>query len=221
MIEQISVGFKILELGLESGKIIRNASRGWISKAPYRIVSSLTTIEFIWARDVQTSYYVQDRTIYFRREAPLPPFLYGTEGTDTIDRLIVDSISLPFRQAPQKPARLGTLVRPDAEILYPPGSFVRSVLLAHSINGYPSTDESTESEVSEWVDKTSLVIIFPPEKEPRNVQVLSEVLGKPGTLKPEKKKAYETRLTTQGRSAIVRECTNPPLGTRHKIAWSW
>ncbi len=146
MIEEISVSLKDLGLAYEFGKLIRNTSQGWVKKSPYRIVSPLTTIEFSWMQEKQTSYYVRDRTIYFRLDqTPLPPFMYGTEGTDTIDKLIVDSTSLKFREKSEKPARLWTHIKPDDEIVFSKGSFVRSVLLAHSIDGYPNSDESVES----------------------------------------------------------------------------
>src|SRR5712691_8060172 len=117
VIESISLGYKIASFGLELGKAIRNASMASLKGAPYRLISTLTTLEFL--EDGMTSDFVQDRTLAIMRDnTPIPPFLYITSGNDVIDGLIIDDNSHTFREYRDGDARF---VAPQADILYEKG----------------------------------------------------------------------------------------------------
>jgi hypothetical protein len=98
MVEEITLVYKIGKLTYDSFTAIRTATGAWWKKADFRIVSSLTTMEFEQEGSDQICYCVQDRMILFRRDrTPLPPFQYGTAGTDLFDELIINENHVKFR----------------------------------------------------------------------------------------------------------------------------
>ncbi len=219
VIEQITLYYKIGKLAYDSFTSLRTATGAWWEKADFRIASSLTTMEFEQEGQDQVCYCVQDRTIVFLRDRTLlPPFNYGTAGKDIFDELIIDDNHVNFRVE----EKFGGVksVSPESAIGYSKGDVVRAVLVARSINGFINANEYLESDVSEWIDKATLVIIFPKGKKPANLQVLGQ---KPNTSVwvPEKRQSYEMRTTTKLRPTLVRESVNPRFGSKHKVQWTW
>lgn len=94
------------------------------------------------------------------------------------------------------------------------------MLAARSVNGFSKAQEYLESDVSEWIDRATLVIIFPKDKKPSDVEVLGQ---EPNTSVwvAEKRQSYELRTTTKKRQTLVREAVNPKFGMKHKIKWTW
>lgn len=218
-IEEITLYYKIAKLAYDTFTTIRGATGAWWNKADFRIVSSLTTMEFEQEGPDQVCHCVQDRTILFMRDKTLlPAFRYGTAGTDFIDGLIVNDSHVKLKEE----RLMGGLrsVTPDDPVGYSKGDIVRAVLIARSINGFAQREEYLDSDVSEWIDKATLVMIFPKNKKPSDVQVLGKA---PNTSVwvPEKRQSYEIRTTTKERPALVRESLNPKFGVKHKVKWTW
>jgi hypothetical protein len=217
-IEEVTLIYKIGKLAYDSFTTVRTATGAWWKKADFRIVSSLTTMEFEQEGGNQVCYCVQDRTILFRRDrTPLPAFKYGTVGTDHFDELIINDNHAKLKV---ENSMGGKLVRPEDPVAYNKGEVVRAVLAARSINGFPNAQEYLDSDVSEWIDRATLVIVFPKNKKPTDVEVLGQ---EPNTAVwvPEKRLSYEIRTTTRQRQTLVRESVNPKYGMKHKIKWTW
>lgn len=217
VIESVSLGYKILSLGWEIGKAIRNAvGAQWMNQSGYRLVSSLTTLEFTQNGDSQVADYVQDRLLEFkRRDRRLPPFVYGSEGVDVIDGLIVDG-------NPQQWIHSERTVRPLQELLFNKGDQTRAVLLAHSTNGFPSRQESFVVNSGYWTDSITLVIIFPPSRKPEHMEMLYRgPKDDADTWRPAKSEKYEVRRTTSGRLAFAWDGRNLRSGNVYKIIWDW
>jgi hypothetical protein len=217
-IEEITLAYKFGKLTYDSFTAIRTAAGAWLKKADFRIMSSLTTMEFEQEGNDQVCYYVQDRTILFRRDrTQLPPFKYGTAGTDHFDELIINEHHAKMKVEMQLG---GKLIFPDDTVAYNKGVVVRAVLAARSVNGFPNAQEYLDSDVGEWIDKATLVIIFPRDKKPKDVEVLGQ---EPNTSVwvAEKRQSYELRTTTKQRTTLVREAINPKFGMKHKIKWTW
>jgi hypothetical protein len=219
LIEELTLTYKIGKLAYDSFTTIRAATGAWWKKADFRITSSLTTMEFELEGREQVCYCVQDRSILFLRDkTPPPPFQYGTAGTDHFDELIINENRTRFVVDVQ----FGGVkhVRPEEPVAYNKGDIIRAVLIARSINGFTKANEYLDSVVSEWIDRATLVIIFPKGDKPVDIEVLGQA---PNTAVwvPEKRQSYEIRTTTKQRQTLVRESLNPKFGMKHKIKWTW
>lgn len=222
-IESISLGYKIADLAWEMGKAFRSSidirSNGG---APHRITSSLTTLEFVQDGSKQVAYFVQDRTVAFRKpDTRLPPFLYATAGTDSIDQLVVDDANKAFTC---KTTEFMRLVGPADDIVYNKGDHARAVLFAHSVDGFTKDSEDLSTAIRQPTDSSTMVIVFPPERKPKSVGLLYRENHDPlDSWRPahREKNKYELRLTTRGRSAFYWEEKNLRLGRTYKIQWDW
>jgi hypothetical protein len=217
VIETVGLGYKILSLGWEMGKAIRNsAGAQWMNRSGYHLVSSLTTLEFIQNGETLISDYVQDRLVEFtRRDRRLPPFVYGTEGNDIVDNLVVDG-------TPQTFVYSENIVKPVQELLFNKGDQTRAVLLAHSTNGFPGKRESFVVNSGFWTDSVTLVVVFPPSKKPEHLEMLYHgPRDDADTWRPAKGEKYEVRRTTGGRLAFAWEGKNLRSGNVYKILWDW
>jgi hypothetical protein len=222
-LEYASLGYKLLELSWEIGKSVRNSSVGWWKNAPYRLISSLTTLEF--AQDssgIQLAHYVQDRSIIFMRpDSRLPAFQYGTEGQDIIEDLVVDGQSREFI-IDKASSGIGLFVRPRAELIYRKGDSVRAVLLANSKNGFPKKSENFEVSTRNLTDSATLVIVFEAGRKPSSTEMLYQgPRDQANYWRPTTREKHELRRTTRGRFAFTWEARSPRVGNRYLVKWEW
>jgi hypothetical protein len=219
--ETASFFVKILSLLWEIYKTSRNSIQISWRKAGFKFVSSLTTLEFVMEEGRQVAYYVQDRTVYFRKDEQfLPPFLYGTDGADIVDELIVNEVIKSFRSEKQPGGAL--LISPSDAVRYAKKTQVRAVLLAHSEDGFPNKEERFDLEVREWFERATVVVVFPKEKKPENVELYYQAPNdNSAEWRPAKKEKVDIRRTTRGRTAFALEMTNAPYGSKYSIRWKW
>ncbi len=218
-VESVSLAYKIANLSWEIGKAVRNTVGSQWSRSPYRLVSSLTTLEFFQNGDVQIADYVQDRLLRFNRDDQrLPPFVYGTDPKkDTIDQLLVNGTPHDFLYDQDE----GT-IRSKTDLLFKKGDEARAVLLAHSENGFASKRESFTVNAGYWTDSITMAIVFPSNRKPEHLEMLYRgPRDDPGQWYPATGEKYEVRRTTQGRLAFAWEGKNLRQGNIYKIIWDW
>jgi hypothetical protein len=220
-IETVTLGYKIADLTWEMGKALRNSVQVKWSRAPYRIISSLTTMEFVQEGAKQTAYYVQDRTLAFlKADTRLPPFLYATDGKDFIDGLTVENANKAFtsRVSPEKL----TLIGPTDDIVYNKGDHARAILFAHSEDGFTNPREGIATAIRQPTDSSTVVVVFPPERKPASVELRYREQNDPlDSWRPARREKYEVRRTTRGRLAFYWEESNLPCGRTYSVDWDW
>ncbi|HEV2386073.1 MAG TPA: hypothetical protein VGS20_02350 [Candidatus Acidoferrales bacterium] len=219
-IETLSLGYKFGRLVWDIWKGLSNSAKALWKRAPYRFVSSLTTLEFVYEGGTQIAYYVQDRTVLFRKpDTALPPFLFETSGKDSVEKLIVEGDE---RDYSKEQWERNHYVEPVDRLVYEKGQSVRAVLLARSVNGFCNSREDFSVDVRYWMDAMTFVIVFPPQKMPRNlVLVYQERDDQPDVWRDSRWEKYDVRHTTRERLAFYWEEKNPALGRRYKILWDW
>jgi hypothetical protein len=144
--EEITLGYKIASLTLEIGRSVGNQVKNWRNKSSHRFISSMTTLEIADDGGAdQVAHYVQDRTLKITRNgARMPPFTYGSDGTDEFGDITVtvNQLTTTHRyrilETNGREKTIGTEVDRD----YAKDTIVRCVLTAVSKNGFPAAEES-------------------------------------------------------------------------------
>jgi hypothetical protein len=222
--EEITLGYKVASLALEIGRSAGNQVKSWKNKSNHRFISSMTTLEITYdAGADQIAHYVQDRTVKITRDGVrMPPFTYGSDGTDTFGDItvVVNQRTTTYRhrilEEDGREKTIGTEVDRD----YAKDTIVRCVLTAVSRNGFPADEESLITSVQDWTDMSTTFVIFPKEKLPKELEITFRKMGD-DTWRQVTREKNELRQFTGGKKAFILEATNPPTGQKYKIAWRW
>jgi len=222
--DEITVGWKVLSLGLEIGRAVSNQVKSWRRNSDHRFLSSLTTLEIVEeAGKDQVAHYVQDRTVKIRRDgARIPPFKYGSDGKDEFGRVTVVS----GRQVVEYNHRIletngrEKTVGLDVDRVFSKGTIIRCVLTASSINGFPADAETMIYTVHDWTDISTTFIIFPRNRPPHDLEVTFRSPDEHVWRQVTREK-NELRHYPGGRKAFVLEAANPHIGQEYMIAWKW
>jgi hypothetical protein len=214
MAAEIGLAKVLLEatvLAWDAGKTLFGPVADAVSRAPYKILESFTTLELEQNGDAG---FVQDRVVRFIRNHEVPCFLYSGDGNHFIDELIVDGTAEPFSYVDRE-------VRPKKKIEYPKGTQASVTLRAHSTGSYPGDDEWYETHVIDRIAEIRLVIVFPETRPPKgNISLghrRSE--GRPWTATRSDRSG--TRYTTRGRRAFYWEARYPKVGSAYRVTWKW
>jgi hypothetical protein len=221
LIESVSLTAECIKWSFELYKIVRSSIAQSFSKDGFRTLSSLTTLEFNYEGDQQVAHYVQDRRIVFTKRGILPPFLYGTDGKDSIDGLLINNMAEPFvstAKAANDPAR----IVPENPKEYPKKYQLTTALLARSINGFTKPTETHSMQIVRWVGKSSVAIIFPDDKKPVSFGVFYRDHKDESWIR--KHPGYEAcflRKTTRDRWALLWELNNIKPNRTYTLEWTW
>ena len=217
--EAATLATELAGLLWEMGKTVSGSAGVSFGGAPYKILTSLTTIEIFEEQGKpQWTEFVQDRIVEFRKEQSPPHFTYYTQGEAYIDELIVARKSESFDYQDSKKVYCRR-----RDIRFNKGDQVEMTLRAHSVDGFPGSDEWFELEVEERVEELRFVIIFPDNNPPRGEVVLHY---RPPKARHDawvipKFEKYGTRYTTRNRRAFYWETRKPRVGSAYKIKWTW
>lgn len=223
--EEISLAYKIAGLALEIGRSASNQIKTWRNDSQYRILSSLTTMEFVVEGGDVMAHFVQDRIVKITRDdVRMPPFNFGTDGKDVIDHLTVTTGTTIVAHKPRILEQDGSykVVGTEDDVVYDRNAVLRCVLTATSLNGFPKMQEDYWASVEGLVDTSTIFIIFPSQKPARDVNVrMRNIKDSPGTWRTVSREKNEMRQFTRDRQAFILEMKNPPIGHKYKISWSW
>jgi hypothetical protein len=221
VIETVGVVAESASLLLELSKIIRaGISEPW-SKDGFRILSSLTTLEFRYANGKQIAHFVQDRQVFFTKAGGLlPPFYYSTEGEDTIEELLIDEMPQEFEveKSPGNP----TSILPRKPHRYEKNYAVSMTLIARSINAFTKPRETYSLRVAKRVGKSQVTVVFPNDKKPVGFGLYYRQKKDETTVR--RQPTYKTwflRKTTYDRWILYWELNNAKLGNTYTLEWTW
>jgi len=224
--EEIGLAYKVLSLTFEIGRSGTNRFKEWRNNSKHRLISSLTTMEFIEKDNSIIAHYVQDRILKITGDdVRIPPFTFGTVGEDTPGEITV--ITAAGRTHHYKPRRLedNGLEKTfgiDAERLYTRGEIVRCIFPATSMNGFPLSEEDFTVTVNDTAETSNTLIIFAAEKPPLEIEVtFRKMRDASREWRQVTREKNELRQFPGGRSAFILEAHNPPIGHEYKIAWKW
>lgn len=219
-LESVGLFYELSKLAWEAGKVVRNEAKALITDSPFRIVSSLTTLEFVQGNSGQVAHYVLDRTVRFlRHDVSLPPFTYRTSGKDTVENLVV-------ADAPQKWNAIEELGRiyykPAEDMIYSRGDRTRAVFEVRSENGFPDDHEYYTLSTEFLTDAATLAVVFPASRKPKNVKLSFQTRkDAKDKWRPASREISEVRRTTQQRVAFIWKSRNLRLGNKYKVEWDW
>lgn len=223
--EEVTLGYKIAGLAFEISRSAANQFKSWKDKSNHRILSSLTTLEFIQQGSDVISYFVQDRTAKITKDDVfMPPFSYGTQGHDDFGNISIANGENHNHYKPKILEKEGNakVVGIDEQILFARNTVLRCVLTVTSKNGFPKTQENFSYSVENWTEAATVFIIFPESRPPKELQVKfrkkQDAKGQWRSITQEKN---ELRQFTGGRKAFILEAKNPPIGHKYKISWEW
>lgn len=222
--DEITLGYKIASGLLEVGRFIANH---WSAgDNDFRLISTLTTMEFTQEGADQVAYFVQDRTVKILKDRILlPHFRFGTDGEDRFEEI---SISLPgnapSHHQPKVKNRDGRVksVGIEEETIFDRNTVFRCVLTAKSINGFTNPEgEAFTYTVSDLTDAATVFIIFPKHRLPTELDVRMAKTTSGAGWMPLRREKNELRQFTGGRKAFMLEAKSPPLNYKYKIKWKW
>lgn len=218
LLESVSASAEVLSLLLEIGKAVRAGVGTRFSKEGFRVMSSLTTLEFRYdAAGHQTAYYVQDRRILFTRDGAISPlFQFATDGTDFVDEMLIDDKLIDFKKHSPMPE-----YGPAETLHYAKGQEVSATLIAHSVDGYRGTTETQRQNVVRWVGTNRLNIIFPADKKPTDCRLYYK--DSSDQFDGQRHTGYrcDAKKTTCDRWMIVWEANNLKPGRIYSLEWRW
>lgn len=220
-IEEISLAYKIGSLLWEVGSAIKTSGLVTFGNEDCRLISSLTTLEITNQQNDQIAHFVQDRTVKILKKSELPPFRYGTNGEDTIGRLLVDDVEVDstILERDNDVKVIGAAKRTS----YEKNDILRSVLMGSSKNGFiQPKDEWFTTTVNFLTDSATLLVIFPVKTDPKQVTFsYRKFRDKPGNWRSMPKSKGETRHFPGNRRAVALTIRNPSRGDEYKIGWDW
>ena len=220
--EEITIGYKIASLIFEVGRASTNTLKSRFAKSSYRVISSLTTLEFSFEGNDQVTSWVQDRTVKITRdETHFPPFTFGTDGQDSIEAVLINGSPVPHELIEKDPQR-GMIVGPRERYIYNKNDILRCTMQAKSVNGFTKSSERFEMTVTKQMDSATVFLIFPSERLPKTLRALYHK-GTDSSVdwRDVKREKNELRQFTGGRKAFILEALNPPIGHEYRIAWDW
>jgi hypothetical protein len=189
------------------------------SREGFKIISTLTTLEFRQEHFQQVAHFVQDRHLVFTKSGALPPFTYWSEGQNVIDELLVDNIPYPFRLL-KNPGELPQITL-ENEMRYEKGHEARETLVAHSIGGYLNKIESYNFKIERWVGRSSLAIIIPDDKKPSSFRLYYRRKLDAQNVRRNTAEKCELKKTTCGRWVLFWEFKNLKPDLTFTLEWEW
>jgi len=220
-VETVGAVVETLNLTLELFKVIRAGIFQPWSKDNFKILSSLTTLEFKYEDGKQIAHFVQDRRVLFTKKGgQLPPFNYATDGEDAIEELLIDDMPQPFKitESDGNPAN----ILPSNPLTYEKNDLKNMTLIARSVDGFTKEQETYRLRVVRWIGRSQIAVIFPKDKKPVGYDAYYEQKqGSSVVMRHLKYKTWSLRKTTFDKWVLYLELNNISVEKTYVLEWTW
>jgi hypothetical protein len=153
----------------------------------------------------------------------MPDFVFGTDGQDAFDDIIVHDETNGDATYGHRICRKengAKYINGDDIPTYDKGEIIRCILRVKSEDGFRGADQSFSLSVRGIADSATSFLIFPEKHQPENLRCTYRGV-KDQKWRAMKQGIHELRRFPRNRKAYVLEVQSPPAGHEYQIMWSW